>query len=232
MDACILYGYHTTGNARPEIVIPHYEALVRDNPGCAVVPVVCGYESWIHGTIDVEPYNTTCLKYTPATKDRVLWAHNDQLLWRYLNSPYALDAARYIYFDWDVLSRGMHVRNFYGNRWDADCVAIEVVHRYMYPDWAWFRNWVHVKSLLGFLPFCGTLFSKHAADLLRAFDWETVAPDFTTAQNEVRVATAAMRLGLRIRSVSKRSNMLHTYGGPMKLKDTPGIYHPVTSVPQ
>jgi hypothetical protein len=67
---------------------------------------------------------------------------------------------------------------------------------------------------------------------LASFDPELIAPEFSRAQNEFRVGVMARWHGYPITGLHCRETMLHTYGGPCRLQNVPGIYHPVPYIPE
>ena len=241
-ECCILYVYHTDrlyptdrpGDPRcsDKRIQKHYASLVADNPGVPVVPLVCGYRPCIDGTIDIEQRPNLWKPYTQATKNDTLWAHNDSILWRYLSGDH-IEADRYIFFDWDTLSQGMSVREFYNDVWDNVDAAGILLCRWPNPTtWIWWAGLdkkLPTQHICGLCPFCGTFFRHDAAMYLSATDPESIYPGFVNVGCEVRPITMLSLAGFTLAGIPHREVMLGTYGGRCRYSTERGIYHPITN---
>jgi hypothetical protein len=228
----ILFAYYDKGEDK--LLQQHYAALVRDNPGDDVVPITCGYPSRIPGTVDLhktapdwiaangfeEPDDVT----SPAGRKR-MWASYDRLcFYRYLhlNRDWR---DRTTLVEWDVASRGMSFREFFGDKFEQpiDMIGIDMRDNSNPNDgWCWRFDDPH---FCGFIPGTGRTLSKAALHVLTG-QWPS---DLACRQDEVAASTFLRRRGLTLGSVAERASMYHTWGGPAVYdKNKKGIYHPIT----
>lgn len=238
-DVCILYAYHTSDPQKRPVIESHYSRLTKDNPGVPVVPVVCGYDHWIDGTIDVKDipsFGVDPFAYPekPDHKNKTLWMHCDIFLNRYIKHPQCVQAERYIQFDWDTRSNGMSVHEFYAEVWDRDVVGMFIPTPSTVPWWIWWNQWLNKippELHRGMIPFSGVLVSRKAAIALTEFDPEKIGSGFSQTNVEFRYAASAIHLGFELVGLKSRETMISTYGGKMEhdLKKR-GIYHPITSI--
>lgn len=239
IDCCILFSYyHRNNTAQQAVVRDHYARLCHDNPDMPVVPLVCGYSPLIPGTIDVRhaPQHWVDAWAPGQTQRSALWHHGDQIFWRYLLMPEAVEAERYVLFEWDTFSHGMGVREFYREVWDGPDVAgarvVSYTPRpdcYHAPRWEWFAKlWERLpaEELIGIVPFCGTFLRRRAAEAIIHTDPESVYPGFREAFAELRPFVIAYRVGMTFAQLTTRKTLLWTRKNQAPLLDEPGIYHP------
>ncbi len=237
-DLAILYAYCNIDGAglNRETVIDFYNRLVRDNPGVPVVPLTCGQPLWVPGTVDVAQFETVwCTADETGHPRNVwkahLWYHGDQVYWRYLRQPDRVEAHRYALFDWDTMSNGMSVQEFFGPLWNEDFATLGFIRYLNQPGWVWWREpavrILGEQNAYGIVPVTGTLLSHRCVRVLA----ETIPiPEFRFLQCEFYIPALLNKyLGVVPVANTARRDMFGVYCDPPR-RLSRGIHHPVKNM--
>ena len=158
------------------------------------------------------------------------WANADLALYEIAKKK-VVDAERYILIEWDCLAN-MPVREWLGDKWDADATTTTLKTPLLNPDWCWWyesgygeyrqlRLPKHLKRYqCGMQPCNGVMISRRMMDKLANVD---IPPSICS---ERRLGTLIHSLGGVIQEAGSKNNNFNELWvryDPNK----PDIYHPV-----
>ncbi len=169
------------------------------------------------GAIDLGPY---------AHEPR--WQGPDAAIYRWARSPSFVKARRYVILEWDCLVT-MPLRDWIGDRYDADMASTSVGDMATHPAWQWWGDLPYLPASVRAHAACLCPFGVHlisGACLGAVVESDPVSGVFC----ELRLASYARAAGFALEAF-RRDAPGHAWIDPVHPTDRPGVWHPVKSLP-
>jgi hypothetical protein len=169
------------------------------------------------GAIDLGPY---------AHEPR--WHGPDAAVYRWTRSPAFVRARRYFVLEWDALVT-MPLRDWIGDRYDADLAATSVGDMATHPAWQWWGDLAYLPAPVRAHAACLCPFGVHliSGRCLEAVAEMDPAPGVFC---ELRLASYARAAGFTL-TPFRHDAPGHAWIDPVHPTDRPGVWHPVKVLP-
>lgn len=155
------------------------------------------------------------------------WQGPDAAVYRWARSPSFVPARRYFIIEWDALVN-MPLRDWIGDRYDADLAATSVGDMATHPDWTWWQDLPLLPAYVRARAGCMCPYGVHliSGRCLEAVVEQRPVPGVFC---ELRLASYARAAGFEL-TPFRPDAPGHAWLDDKAPTDRPGVWHPVKTL--